>query len=40
MEPEPVLEPMLAEEVEPVLELDMDDLEVPAYLRQQGRLLN
>jgi cell division protein FtsZ len=40
MEPEPVLEPMLAEEPEPVLELDMDDLEVPAYLRQQGRLLN
>ena len=40
VEPEPVLEPLLAEEPEPVLELDMDDLEVPAYLRHQGRLLN
>jgi cell division protein FtsZ len=39
IEPEPELEPVLAGEPEPVLELDLDDLETPAYLRQ-GRLLN
>ena len=40
VEPEPIPEPVLAGEPEPApLELDMDDLEVPAYLRQ-GRLLN
>ena len=40
-EPEPELErePILAGEPEPVLELDMDDLDTPAYLRQ-GQLLN
>ena len=32
-------EPMLLAEPDPVLELDMDDLETPAYLRQ-SRLLN
>jgi cell division protein FtsZ len=41
IEPEPELEPepILAGEPEPVLELDMDDLDTPAYLRQ-GQLLN
>jgi len=40
IEPEPILEPLLAVEPEPpAMELDMDDLEVPAYLRQ-NRLLN
>jgi cell division protein FtsZ len=39
IEPEPVPEPFLAAEPEPVLDLDMDDLDTPAYLRQ-GRLLN
>ena len=39
LEPEPILEPVMAGEPEPVLELDLDDLETPAYLRQ-GRLLN
>jgi cell division protein FtsZ len=49
--PEPVIEhvpvpephsepaPILVAEADPVLELDMDDLDTPAYLRQ-GRLLN
>ena len=37
VEPEP--EPMLIAEADPVMELDMDDLDTPAYLRQ-GRLLN
>ncbi len=39
IEPEPVPEPFLAAEPEPVMDLDMDDLDTPAYLRQ-GRLLN
>ena len=39
IEPEPVFEPVLAGEPEPVLDIDMDDLDTPAYLRQ-GRLLN
>ena len=30
---------MLMAEADPVMELDMDDLDTPAYLRQ-GRLLN
>jgi cell division protein FtsZ len=50
-EPEPVIDhvpvseppaepaPVLVAEPDPVLELDMDDLDTPAYLRQ-GRLLN
>jgi hypothetical protein len=38
-EPEPEAEPALMAEVDPSLELDMDDLDTPAYLRQ-GRLLN
>ena len=36
-EPEP--EPVLIAEADPSIELDMDDLDTPAYLRQ-GRLLN
>jgi cell division protein FtsZ len=40
LEPEPIIEPLLAAEPEAVaMELDLDDLEVPAYLRQ-NRLLN
>jgi cell division protein FtsZ len=39
VEPEPELEPLSAGESEPALEMDMDDLDTPAYLRQ-GRLLN
>jgi cell division protein FtsZ len=50
-EPEPVIDhvpvpephsepaPMLVAEADPMVELDMDDLDTPAYLRQ-GRLLN
>ena len=38
-QPEPEPEPMLMAEADPVLEMDMDDLDTPAYLRQ-GRLLN
>ncbi|HKE22270.1 MAG TPA: cell division protein FtsZ [Bryobacteraceae bacterium] len=38
-EPEPEPEPALIAEVDPSMEIDMDDLDTPAYLRQ-GRLLN
>jgi cell division protein FtsZ len=38
-EPEPEIEPLLAAEPEPALEIDIDDLDTPAYLRQ-NRLLN
>jgi cell division protein FtsZ len=45
IEPEPIVEPepepetTLMAESDPVMELDLDDLDTPAYLRQ-GRLLN
>jgi len=38
-EPEPEPEPAVMAEADPSLEIDMDDLDTPAYLRQ-GRLLN
>jgi cell division protein FtsZ len=38
-EPEPEPEPALIAEADPSMDLDMDDLDTPAYLRQ-GRLLN
>jgi cell division protein FtsZ len=38
-EPQAEPAPMVMAEADPVLELDMDDLDTPAYLRQ-GRLLN
>ncbi len=38
-EPVPEPEPMRVAEADPVMELDMDDLDTPAYLRQ-GTLLN
>ena len=38
-EPEPEGEPVRMIQADPVLELDLDDLDTPAYLRQ-GRLLN
>jgi len=39
IEPEPEPEPALIAEVDPSMDIDMDDLDTPAYLRQ-GRLLN
>ena len=38
-EPEPEPEPaMLAAEMDPIMDMDVDDLDTPAYLRQQGVL--
>ncbi len=39
LEPEPEPEPALIAEADPSIDIDMDDLDTPAYLRQ-GRLLN